>query len=101
MFFAIWLRIWSKQTPRKSTNISSTTGRSPACAAPTARPTNAVSEIGVSRTRSGAELLLQPARGAEDAAEPADVLAEHEHARVALHLVAQRLGDQTPMCCGR
>ena len=34
-------------------NISSTTGLRPVAAAPTAAPTNAASEIGVSRMRSG------------------------------------------------
>ena len=35
---AAWLKIWSKQTPMKSTNISSATGRMPQAAAPTAAP---------------------------------------------------------------
>src|SRR5579875_1725455 len=39
-------------TPKKSANISSTTGRMPSTAAPTPRPMKAVSEIGVSITRS-------------------------------------------------
>ena len=51
--FAAWLKIWSKQTPMKSTNISSATGRIPAVAAPIAAPMNADSEMGVSRTRPG------------------------------------------------
>ena len=50
--FAAWLSSWSRQTPTKSRYISSTTGRIPAIAAPTPRPMIAVSEIGVSRTRS-------------------------------------------------
>ena len=50
--FAAWLSNWSKHTPRKSRYIISTTGRMPAIAAPTPSPTIAVSEIGVSRTRS-------------------------------------------------
>ena len=50
--FAAWLSSWSRQTPTKSRYISSTTGRMPAIAAPTPRPTIALSEIGVSRTRS-------------------------------------------------
>jgi len=49
---AAWLSNWSRQTPRKSRYITSTTGRSPAMAAPTPSPTMAVSEMGVSRTRS-------------------------------------------------
>ena len=50
---AAWLKIWSKQTPMKSMNISSATGRIPAVAAPTAAPMKADSEIGVSITRPG------------------------------------------------
>ncbi len=50
--FAAWLSSWSRHTPTKSRYISSTTGRIPAMAAPTPRPMIAVSEIGVSRTRS-------------------------------------------------
>ena len=49
--FAAWLSSWSRQTPRKSRYMISTTGRMPAIAAPTPRPTIALSEIGVSRTR--------------------------------------------------
>ena len=36
--FAAWLKIWSKHTPMKSTNISSATGRMPQHAAPMAAP---------------------------------------------------------------
>ena len=50
--FAAWLSSWSRHTPTKSRYMSSTTGRMPAIAAPTPRPMTAVSEIGVSRTRS-------------------------------------------------
>ena len=39
------------QTPKKSTNISSTIGRMPSTAAPMPSPMKAVSEIGVSMTR--------------------------------------------------
>ena len=35
---AAWLKIWSKHTPMKSTNISSATGRMPQAAAPMAAP---------------------------------------------------------------
>ena len=48
------------QTPKKSTNISSAIGRMPDIAAPTAAPMNAVSEIGVSITRSGPNLASRP-----------------------------------------
>src|SRR6185436_14786025 len=43
---------WSITSVRKSPNMMSTTGRMPAIAAPTARPVNPASEIGVSMTRS-------------------------------------------------
>ena len=42
----------------------------------------------------GAELVEQAAGGAEHAAELADVLAEHDDARVAPHLDAQRVVDR-------
>ena len=48
------------QTPKKSTNISSAIGRMPASAAPVAAPMNAVSEIGVSITRSGPNFASRP-----------------------------------------
>src|SRR6266571_2093234 len=47
-------------TPKKSANISSTMGRMPSTAAPTPRPMNAVSEMGVSITRSGPNLSSRP-----------------------------------------
>ena len=47
----MWLYTWSRQVPMKSTNMTSTTGRSPACAIPTAIPTKDCSLIGVSITR--------------------------------------------------
>ena len=50
---AAWLKIWSKQTPMKSMNMSSATGRMPATAAPMAAPMKPDSEMGVSSTRSG------------------------------------------------
>ena len=43
---------WSMATSMNSAMYSSTTGRYPASAAPTAMPISAVSEIGVTRTRS-------------------------------------------------
>src|SRR5260221_4736080 len=48
------------QTPKKSTNISSTTGRSPTAAMPTAAPMNAASEIGLSRTRCSPKAASNP-----------------------------------------
>src|SRR2546423_223927 len=47
-------------TPKKSTNMSSATGRSPVAAAPTAAPMNPDSEIGVSSTRSRPYFLTRP-----------------------------------------
>ena len=57
---AAWLKIWSKQTPMKSTNISSATGRSPVAAAPAAAPMKALSVIGVSSTRSRVKTGMMP-----------------------------------------
>src|SRR6266540_6028566 len=57
---APWLKIWSMQTPKKSTNISSATGRSPVAAAPTAAPMYPDSEIGVSSTRSRPKRWTRP-----------------------------------------
>ena len=54
-------------------------------------PMNAVSEIGVSITRAGPNRSSRPVVGAEDAAVRADVLAEVDHRRVALHLERDRL----------
>ena len=68
----------------------STTGRSPSIAAPTPAPTKPSSEIGVSRTRSGAELVQQAGGDLVGAVEDADLLAHHEDALVARELLAQR-----------
>ena len=87
--FAAWLTSWSSASVTKSTNMISTTGRSPDCAAPIATPQIAASLIGVLRTRSGAELLGEPRRRAPRAAF-GDVLAEHEHARVGPHRLGER-----------
>ena len=43
----------SSETPMKFTNISSAIGRNPVIAAPTAAPMKLISQIGVSRMRSG------------------------------------------------
>ena len=45
-----------------------------------------------------AEFFRQALRGAEHAAVDADVFAKHDHGRVALHLVSQRLGDAFDKC---
>ena len=57
-------------------------------------PTIVSSAIGVSITRCGAEVVDEPLGDLERAAVGADVLAEHVHALVALHLLPQRLGDR-------
>ena len=56
-------------------------------------PMIADSEIGVSTTRSVAELLVQSLRRAEGAAIGADILAEHEDLRVAPHFFGERFAD--------
>ena len=89
---AAWLSSWSKQTPRKSRYISSTTGRIPAMAAPTPRPMIAVSEIGVSRTRSP-NSIGEPPGEPEDVAAGADVDAGDEHPVVCGELGLERGAD--------
>ncbi len=58
--FAAWFMIWSKATPAKSENCSSTTGRRPVSAAPIPQPTKPLSESGVSRTRSAPKRSWRP-----------------------------------------
>src|SRR5436309_2359043 len=58
--FAAWLTSWSIVSATKSKIWISTTGRSPAIAAPTPAPTNVASEIGVSRTRSSPKRSRSP-----------------------------------------
>ena len=70
----------------KSMNCISAIGRMPMSAAPEAAPTMAISEIGVSMTRSRTEVVDQPGAGLERAAVDADVLADEEDALVARHL---------------
>ena len=70
----------------------SATGRRPVTDAPSAQPTIACSEIGVSRTRRGPNRSKQPGGRLEDAAGGADVLAEHEDAIVALELLGRAPG---------
>ena len=91
--FAAWLSSWSRQTPRKSRYISSTTGRMPAIAAPTPRPTIAVSEIGVSRTRSP-KRSCRPRVSPNTLPPAADVDARDEHALVAGELGFERGADR-------
>ena len=68
-------------------NCISAIGRMPISAAPIEAPTIADSLIGVSITALGPELLEEAGGDAEGAAVGADVLADHEDARVALHLL--------------
>ena len=49
---AAWFTSWSMPTKRKSAHMISTIGRRPTMAAPSAAPSIALSEIGVSKTRS-------------------------------------------------
>src|SRR6188472_2184916 len=70
--FAAWLSSWSKQTPRKSRYINSTTGRIPA--EPDDRR---LRDRRVAHPR--AELRGEPPREPEDVAAVADVDAGHEH----------------------
>ena len=72
----------------------SATGRSPHAAAPTASPRKPISEIGVSRTRSGPKRVEQPFRRLERALGDRHVLTEDDDARVLIHLVGERLGDR-------
>ena len=58
---AAWLTSWSSASVTKSTNMISTTGRAPDCAAPTAMPQIAASLMGVLRTRSGPNSSASPA----------------------------------------
>ena len=54
----------------------------------------AISEIGVFRTRSGAELVEHPVRDAHRAAHLGDVLAHDEDAVVAPHHLRERVADR-------
>ena len=58
---AALLITWSSASSEKLIVISSTTGRSPAIAAPTPMPTIVFSEIGVSRTRFSPNSSSSPA----------------------------------------
>ena len=58
--FDAWFASWSMARAAKSPNISSTTGRIPVIAAPSATPVMPASEIGVSRTRSGPKRCSSP-----------------------------------------
>ena len=68
-------------------------GFRPVIAAPIAAPKIACSEIGQSRTRLRAELLVEPDGRLEHAAGLADVLAEEDHVGIARHLLRDAAGD--------
>ncbi len=86
----------SQHTAKKSLNMISAMGRRPFIAAPMIIPMMACSEIGVSRTRTVAEPLLQSDRGLEHAARGADVLADEVDGRVAFHLLRDPAADCLP-----
>ena len=93
-YFADWLTSESIGSAMKSPNMISMIGRRPVTAAPNAAPASASSEIGVSITRSRTEALEQARRGLEDAAGGGDVLADEDHALVALDLFGDRVADR-------
>ena len=74
-------------------NCISAIGRMPMRAAPMAAPTMADSLIGVSMTRSAPKVSRKPCGDPEGAAVGPDVLADHEHPRVALHLLEHGQAD--------
>ena len=86
--------------------MTSTTGRRPVIAAPTAAPTKPISAMGVSMTRSGPNSVISPrvARSGPPQASieaevraaggAGDILAQDDDGRVASHLQAQRLVDR-------
>ena len=79
--------------------ISSTTGRMPTMAAPTAMPMKPCSLMGVSMHPLGAEFVHEVAGHTEEAAVGADVFADEEDLLVAAHLFAQRLVDCLNIGC--
>ena len=72
--------------------ISAMTGI-PVMAAPIAAPRIACSEIGVSRMRSGPELVEQADGRLEHSSRAGDVLTEHHEAGVASHLLGDAVGN--------
>ena len=92
--FAAWFTIWSNATPAKSENWSSTTGRRPVSAAPIAAADEAA--LGQRRVADalGAEALVEALGRAEEAADAADVLADHDHVGVGGELELERLADR-------
>ena len=93
--FAAWFTSCSIEIVRKSSYMISTIGRMPWIAAPIPLPTIAISEIGVLRTRAGAELVEQALGDRHRAAHLGDVLAHDEDAVVVLaERLAERVADR-------
>ena len=92
--FAATVTRWSHAQEMKSANCISATGRMPIIAAPVQPPTIAVSRERRVDHAPGAELLLEAERHLERAAVDADVLADHEDALVAAHLLAEAVADR-------
>jgi len=59
-YLGSWLTTASPAVGRKSANMISTIGRMPTRLIPSATPTNAFSQIGVLRTRSGPYFSMRP-----------------------------------------
>ena len=93
-YFVDWLTRLSIASVRKSPNMISITGRRPVTADPNAAPARASSEMGVSKTRSGAVLVVEARRRREHAAGDGDVLAEQDHALVRGELLVERIADR-------
>ena len=91
---AAWLTIWSIASSEKLIVISSTTGRSPAIAAPTPIPTIVFSEIGVSRTRFSPNSSSSPAVTLKAPWKTPMSSPMRKTRLVALHLLAQRLVER-------
>ena len=91
---AMWLTIWSIASSEKLTVISSTTGRSPAIAAPTPVADDRV--LGDRRVADPllAELVQQALGDLEGALEHAHVLAHHEDGLVAAHLLGEGVAER-------
>ena len=94
LIFAAWFTIWSMATQMKSMNIRSTIGRRPVTASPTPEADDGLLADRRVDDASLAELLLEPAEGAEHAAEGADVLAGAEHVVVFAHPLADGLVER-------
>ena len=94
---AAWLSSWSRQTPRKSRYITSTTGRMPGHGRTDGEPDDR--RLRDRRVADPvAEALAQPAGQAEHVAALADVDAGQEHALVGLQLGLRARCGWRPWC---